>query len=78
VSREPFPSRGEDSREPADSAFPPAPEDDWDPESAIDALADEYEMLSPDWLTGEEPAPLEWFSGGAVGDWPLRFRRPAG
>ena len=64
MSGEPFPSRGEDDREPSGSALPPVPEDDWDPEAAG---AGEWE-LTPDWLAGEEPAPLEWFSDGATAD----------
>jgi len=67
VSREPFPSRGEDSREPSGSASSPVPEDDWDPGAALNADAGEWEP-PPDWLAGDEPAPLEWFSDEATAD----------
>ena len=67
MSREPFPSRGEDDTEPSGSAPPPAPEDDWDPEAALNADAGEWEP-PPDWLAEEEPASLEWFSDQATAD----------
>ncbi len=67
MAHEPFPGRGEDSREPSGSALPPAqgavPEDDWDAEAALAAEADAGEWdLTPEWLAEDEPLPLTVFS----------------
>jgi hypothetical protein len=73
VAHEPFPGRGEDSREPAGSALPPAsgavPEDDWDAEDALAAEADAGEWdLAPEWLAGDEPPPMAVFSDEGLAD----------
>ena len=69
MSREPFPGGGEDGREPAGSALPPAPgavpEDGWDAEAAVDA--GDCELL-PEWLAEDEPLPLAWFGDEGVAD----------
>jgi Domain of unknown function (DUF222) len=73
VAHEPFPGRGEDSREPSGSALPPAqgavPEDDWDAEAALAAEADAGEWdLTPEWLAGDEPPPMAVFSDEGLAD----------
>ena len=73
MSREPFPGGGEDSKEPAGSAFPPVPgavpEDDWDAEAALVAESDAGEWdLTPDWLADGEPAPLAVFCDEGLAD----------
>ena len=73
VAHEPFPGRGEDSREPSGSALPPAqgavPEDDWDAEAALAAEADAGEWdLTPEWLADDEPLPLAVFCDEGLAD----------
>jgi hypothetical protein len=66
MPHEPFPGRGEDSKEPSGSALPPAlgavPQDDWDTEAARDC------ELLPEWLAEDEPLPLTVFSDEGLAD----------
>jgi hypothetical protein len=66
MPHEPFPGRGEDSKEPSGSELPPAPgavpPDDWDAEAVQDC------ELLPEWLAEDEPLPLTVFSDEGLAD----------